>query len=236
MKRRNWFLGITFLLSAAFIIALNVTGFEEITVPGIITTILSIALVVESLVHRHLAILPIPIGALYIVYQEPFDLPYIEIKIIVIIVVCLSLAIFFLMPKKQPFISVQVDNEGPSYRNVDTSTSDENYVHASADFGSVTKYLHGEAISGGDFKCNFGNLIIYFDQAKLASIGAHIQVECNFGQLIIYVPSHWPIKNLVGAALGVSDVKGAQPNPDSTLPLLTVNGHVSFGDFEIRYI
>jgi predicted membrane protein len=234
MKRRSWFWGITFLLSAAFIIALNVTGFDEITIPGIITTILSIALVVESIVHRHLAILPIPFGALYYVYQVPFNFPYIDIKFIILAVICLSLAIFFLTPRhKKPSIHVEAD--GFAYTS-DGSTNEDNYVQAATEFGNVTKYLHGEAISGGDLKCNFGNLTIYFDQAHLAPGGATIQVACSFGQTIVYVPSNWPVKNLVSTALGSSEVKGKSPSASSGMPVLTLNGHVSFGDFEIRYI
>jgi hypothetical protein len=114
MKRRSWFWGISFLLTAAFIIAVNVTGFDEITIPGIITTILSIALLVETIVHRHYPIIPVPIGALYFVYQLPFNFPYIDIKYILVSVICLAFAIFFLSPRRKKTV-VQVEADGFAY-------------------------------------------------------------------------------------------------------------------------
>ncbi len=247
MKKRNWFWGIFFLLSAVFLVASQIYSFAEVGFVSILGTVLLVAIMVQSIIHRSFIGIFVPAAFLYEIYSKPLGLMDVSVWLLLLSAVLASIGlgiIFNRRPRYRMYRKNHVNNwqgccdKGGSVEKFTSSTEtiDDNAPYSRLSFGSSSKYLHGTAIKSGQFIVSFGELDVYFDQAQLDPAGAEIYLDCRFGELALYIPRSWNVKDSIQAGLGVvtNDTKSVHADPAA--PLLTLKGNVSLGEIGIHYI
>ncbi|MCL2332815.1 MAG: hypothetical protein FWC54_04950 [Actinomycetia bacterium] len=116
------------------------------------------------------------------------------------------------------------------------SNSDDDHPVCKVRFGSNSRYLHSNALSSGLFELSFGQLEVFFDQAKLAPEGAKIIVNVAFGEVKLYVPADWRIKNNGLSVSFTGGLEGVPLDAGQEGPTLEIEGSVSFGSLTIERV
>jgi predicted membrane protein len=75
---------------------------------------------------------------------------------------------------------------------------------------------------------------VYFDNAKIQSGNAVINVDVSFGDVNLFIPRSWNVVNEVHVFLG--DMKCSHNNVASDSPTVVIRGNISFGDTSIIYV
>ena len=234
MKNRNWFLGFFFVLAAIFLIASQTGSFGNIGVLSILAGILLVSLMVQSIVSLNYFGIFMPIAFLYMIFAKPLDFVYISPWQLIIAAVLTSIGFSILFHTK-PKYNKCWHGKGEGFSQT-TETIDDNNPYAKVSFGSSSKYLHSDCLKTGQFTVSFGELEVFFDQARLDPNGAEIFLDCSFGAIKLYIPKHWRVQDSLHASLGGVDNNTRTAKPDMDSPILNLTGNVQLGGIEISYI
>jgi predicted membrane protein len=225
------------LLAAAFIVANQFNGFEDIGAGSIIVTVLAAAFCVQCVASKSFAPLPIPVAVLYIVFQttlhESYDLPKMEPWVLILAAIFAAIGLAVLLPGKRKHFSCGKIHLG---RDWDTKTCDDNNIVINANFTGVSRYIHADALETARLSCSFGAIEVYFDQAALHPNGAEVICDCKFGAIVITVPKNWCVVDKINCTLGGVDHDVRRSAVSEGSPRLTVHGDVSLGGIEIKYV
>jgi hypothetical protein len=96
----SWGWGIFLLLVAALVLANQFGGFIELGFWSLAVAALAVAFFVQSLVKLNIASLPIPLAALYWIFQTPLELPEISFRPLVLVTLLTTVGLQVLLPKK----------------------------------------------------------------------------------------------------------------------------------------
>ena len=249
--------GLLLLLAAAFIIANHLGGFIEIGFWSILVAALALAYSIACLIKLKIDSLPIPLAILYIVLQNPLELPFINPWLLILAAVLAAIGLSVLLPKKhRGFVGVYTAKSGckriksdididDDDIDVDIDIDEDDYVVkedydnnpvVNVSFGGESRYLHADALETVHLNCKFGALEVYFDEAKLAPNGAKVFCNCNFGAIELYVPKEWRVKDDFSVVLGGGEVGRQRVEPAPDAPLLTIKGNVAFGAIEVKFV
>lgn len=201
--RKGWGWGVFLLLIAALVLANQIGDFVELGFWHIIISALSVAFLVQSLVDRSFGSLPIPLAALYFIFQgqlhEHLGFPTIEFWPLALVAILASAGLTALLPKKKWFKKkkrkknfVNVDISGDGY-NVDISDDGYSRDRESTIEGTGRVVIDDEGKSkmkveesGGDnnpsISVQFGGISRYLHSSALESA----DLSCNFGSLEVY--------------------------------------------------
>jgi membrane protein implicated in regulation of membrane protease activity len=233
MKHGNWFWGIFFVAAAVLIIASQVTSFARIGFWTIAAAVLLAAVFFQSLVRLNYFGVFISLALGYILFQLPLHLVYISPWLLLLAAVLLAIGFHTIFRTRPKNAAVRRRAAGGSgdYRTVEDIDDNNPYVKVS--FGASSKYLHADALRGGQFYCNFGALEVYFDQVHLAPEGAEIFVDCSFGEIKLFFPRSWQVEEKLHSGIGgvTSSFRG-KPAAEGA-PQITVTGNVSLGSLVI---
>jgi len=111
----------------------------------------------------------------------------------------------------------------------------DNNPSISVQFGSVTRYLHADALETVDLNCSMGNLEVYFDNVTLSPDGAEMEVNCSLGNIEVYLPREWRVIDNLGASLGNAEVDD-RFNDEDDAPTIRISGSASLGNIEVNRI
>jgi len=231
----------TFLLLAAVSIVFNqIDGFADIGIGSIIAAILSLAVMVQCIMHLRFAPLPIPLAVLYIVFQTPLELPYIKIWALVLASILASLGLAVLFPKKHRRNHCKDKHRSSSGNHrpqmQPENSSNENNPAVNVNFGSVSKRLHADNLETVQLNCNFGALKVFFDAVELAPTGAEVILNCSFGVIELFIPKHRRVIDKLNCTLGGVDIDKRFTNATENVPQITLTGNVSIGGIEVRWV
>jgi len=230
--------GIFLLLAAAFVLINQFDGFAGFGAGTIILAVLSVVFFVQCIAHLNFALLPIPLAVAYFVFREPCNLPYIQLKTLIIATVLASVGLSILLPRK--FKHRECGNKSrsgdqhPQMRTEDGG-NDNNPV-VSVNFGGISRRLHANSLETVQLHCNFGALEIFFDQAGISPNGVEAMLDCSFGAIKLIVPKNWRIIDKINCTLGGVDMETQYAAPEENAPQLTLTGSVSLGGIEVRFI
>jgi len=257
-----WGWGIFLILVAALVLTNQFGGFLELSVWSIIVAALAVAFFVRCIVDLSFGSLPIPIAALYYIFQVPLELPEISFWPLVLVTLLVTVGLHVILPNRKfrRIKSTFKNNSGIVFADDDGVISskhisgDEDHVkhddydgkieeggednnpRISVQFGGGSRYLHADSLETVMLDCSFGGLEVYFDHVQLSPKGAEAFLNCKFGAIELYVPAHWRIIDNMNASLGGVDIKNRRNNPDENAPTLKVTGNVSFGGVEVHRI
>lgn len=119
---------------------------------------------------------------------------------------------------------------GLSFSNI--SSSDDDYVHASAIFSGVEKAIHTDNFKGANVMALFGGVELDLRGVKAIETGCVINVTTLFGGAEIIVPENWNVI-VTGTPIfgGIQDkTKGSAANSVN----VTLNCTVAFGGLEVK--
>jgi predicted membrane protein len=253
-KISKWTWGLLFLLAAALIIANQVVGFVELGVFTIIIGVVCLAIIVQSIVNLSFSVLPLPLAALYFVFQDPLSLPDIGFGILLASAILATIGLSVLLPSKvkrktgyekryknrytKEFADdyeYDYEEDGETITQVVSDDKERNF-DINVQFGGISRYLRSDCLETVNLNCKFGGVDIYFDEVTLSPQGGKVHINCNFGGVELYVPREWRVSDHVSATLGGVDISGRrrhQPAPDA--PELTLTGNVAFGNVEVHF-
>jgi hypothetical protein len=95
--------------------------------------------------------------------------------------------------------------------------------------------LNADSLETVRLSCNFGAMEIYFNQVELSPNGAEADINCSFGGIQLFIPKHWQVIDKLHCTLAGVNVKSFTA-PAENAPRLTLNGSVSLGGVEVKYI
>jgi predicted membrane protein len=234
-KSANLIWGILLLLAAAFVLLNQFGYFAGIKVINIIIAALAIAIFVQCLVHLHFAPLPIPLAIMYIVLQNPLNLPYIQAWALITASILVTIGLSLLFPRKKHHKHYRC-TEDRNQKKQAGSESNDNNPSVSIIFGTLGRHLHADSLETAQLRANFGELEVFFDQVELNPKGAEVFINCNFGAIKLFVPKHWRIIDRLNCTLGAVELDVRFATPTENSPQLTLIGSVSLGEINIRYI
>jgi hypothetical protein len=236
-KISNLFWGIIFLLVAAFVLTNNYIGFDNIGIGKIIISILALAFIVQCIARLHIAPIVIPIAVLYFIFREPLGLPVIQTWKLIAAAALTFMGLNILLPKRRG--CNQCNNSGESgdqqQKKIPADGSKDNNPYVGVNFGSVSRSLNADSLETVRLSCNFGAMEIYFNQVELSSNGAEADITCSFGSIQLFIPRHWQVIDRLNCTLAGVNLKSLTAPADNA-PRLTLNGSVSMGGIEVKYI
>lgn len=256
-KRRAWGWGVFLILIAAFLLANQLGGFVELGFWSVLVSAIAVAFIVECFANLTLGSLPIPIAALYYIFQEPLGFPIINLwPTLVLVTLLTTIGLHILLPNrwfhkhKDADVVFGFSHEGDigdtseKYKTYDGINAEasvdesggENNPRISVQFGGISRYLHADALETAHLECNFGSLEVYFDNVTLSPNGADVYISCKFGNIELYVPCEWRVVNDVTASLGNAEVPAVRREKAEDAPVLRLRGNVSLGNMEIHMI
>ncbi|MDR2543753.1 MAG: hypothetical protein LBC80_09955 [Treponema sp.] len=235
----NLIWGTFLLLAAGFLLFNQFDNFMNISVGSIIVSILALAFIVQCIAHLRFAFLPIPIAVLYVIFQAPLELPFVQTRIVVIASILASIGLAILFPKKNCCNHFKFKHYSGSKNHqpisIENSNNDNN-PSVNVNFGHVSRRLQADNLETAEFNCNFGALEIFFDQVNLSPNGAVVDLNCSFGAIQLLVPKNWHIIDRLNCSLGGVNIDKNFSAQSDNIPQLTLNGSVSMGGIEVKCI
>lgn len=234
MKNRNLFWGLFFILSAVFVIGIQMGSFVHIGFISILATVLLAAIFIHSVLDVEFFGMFISLALLYMIYRQPLHMPDISPWLLLLAAVFAGMGFSFIFHthrKKSFCCRTGLENFEKTNEDIDN-----NYPCVKVSLGSSSKYLHADCLRGGQFTCSLGDLEVFFDQVQLSPDGAEIFVECSLGAIELYIPRSWRVIDNTRASLGSIENNTRLNQVTENSPRLTITGNVSLGSMEIHYI
>jgi len=232
--------GIFLLLAAAFLIINQSDNFMDIGFGSIIISVLSIILIVQCIANFQFAFLPIPLAALYYIYQIPLDLPAVQLKFLVIASILASVGLAIMIPGKhiKKSFKFKLGDSGKSHHQKTSTenTKEGNNQSIKVNYGSISRRICADNLETVELNCNFGAMEIFFNQAVLSPNGAVVDLSCSFGAILLVIPKNWKVVNQLNCSLGGVDMDNNFSISSENAPQLTITGNVSLGGVEISSI
>jgi hypothetical protein len=230
------FWGVLLLLAAALVLTNNFIGFADIGIGSIIIAILALAFIAQCIARLHIAPLVIPIAVLYFIFWEPLGLPEIRTWKLAAAAALAFIGLNVLLPKKRCYNQCNdSDGSGDQQKKIPTEGNNDNNPYVSVNFGAISRTLAADSLETARLSCNFGAMEIFFNHAELSPNGAELDISCSFGGIQLFIPRHWRVINKMNCALAGVDIKSFSV-PAENAPRLTLNGSVSLGGVEVKYI
>ena len=123
---------------------------------------------------------------------------------------------------------------GDEKRARSTMTEDGEHFECNVSFCENTHVVSLPRLSSGEANVSFGELTLDLTQCDEIADGCELDLNCSFGELKLLVPKSCKIVQDSDAAFGTIDFSG-HPDPDAATTI-ELDGNVSFGHMEIRYI
>jgi len=233
----NLFWGILLLLAAAFVLTKNFVGFADIGVGSIVIAILALAFIVQCLARLHIAPIVIPLAILYFIFRERLGLPVIQTWKLVAAAILAFIGLNFLIPQGRRSCNQCNDSGGSKdqQQKIPTEGNNDNNPYINVNFSAISRSLIADSLETVRLSCNFGSMEIFFNQAELSPNGANAFINCSFGGIQLFIPRHWQVIDKMSCTLAGVDIKSFAA-PAENAPRLTLNGSVSFGGVEVKYI
>jgi len=240
--------GVFWLLIAALILSNYFGGFVELGFWSVVVAAFAVAILVHSLVNLAFAWIPIPIAALYYIFQAPLGFPFVPFWTVVVVTLLVTIGLHIILPRRfaigKHFVHVWSDGKnskkcigvdiGDESDALVKESEDENNPTIEVQFGRHSRYLHSDNLTSADLRCNCGSLEVYFDHAQLNPEGARVEARCRLGTIELYIPGNWRVINNLSTSLGNAEIDGRLFSDDENAPLLTITGSVTLGNVEIH--
>ncbi|GHU40819.1 membrane protein [Clostridia bacterium] len=250
MKSGKLFWGLICLFAAAYLI-LN----QLFILPGGLVRLAMAAvfllITIKGLAKMNFTEILLPIAGILILYRHEFLLwfglrisPWTILTAAVLAGIGLSM-IFggghrrFRIGDGKGFIGTEEDKEyrehsgKEHFERVENGT-DHARIHVKAIFGSVVKYVNTDCFEHAFVECSFGGMKIFFDNAKIPSGNAIIDLGIAFGGAELYLPKEWTLVNRAHAVFGGIEEKNQNGSVGG--PTVTLTGNVNFGGVTVIYV
>ena len=236
----NFLWGVFLLLAAAFVLTNKYISFAGIGIGRIVIAVIALAFIIQCLTRLHIAPLVIPIAVLYFIFKEPligFGLPDIQTWKVIAAAALAFIGLNILLPRGRRSCNHSNDSCGSKdqQREIPTESNNDNNPYINVNFSAVSRSLTADSLETVRLSCNFGALEVFFNQAELSPNGANAFINCSFGGIQLFIPRHWQVIDNMSCTLAGVDIKSFAA-PAENAPRLTLNGSVSLGGVEVKFI
>lgn len=232
MNKRNVFWGLFFILAAILIFINQIGFFPGVSMIDIFLTVLMTAIIIVSVRRINFWGILLPLAIILIIYSEELNITQVEPWSVLLVAFLISFGLSLVFNKHGLF-SVHFNGKD-SFTNTVENDQDSNIINCSTSFGECIKYVNSENFERANISCSFGDIKMYFDNAKIPSGKANIYLNVSFGDLVLYIPREWNVENRVRVLFG--DIDTTMNNVVEDSPLVTIHGNISFGDVKIIFV
>ncbi len=152
---------------------------------------------------------------------------------IVVVLFGLGLLIDALRKPKKPRFSFTHSND-KSDKAHSTFCEEDEHFDCSVSFCENTYVISRPRLSSGEASVSFGELTLDLSQCEEIADGCELDLSCSFGELNLLVPKSCQVVPDFSTSFGSLDFSG-HPDPDAHT-VIRLDGSVSFGNIEIRYV
>lgn len=231
MKNRNIFWGLTFIFAAAFILLNNMGYFRGMDLFTILITVFLVCFMVKSIRPMNFFGILIPLACLCIIYDEELHLEAITPFPILFAAVSASIGLSFIFPN-HPGKNGHIFH-GDAFSGSTEHINDPD-INCTVTFGDASKYIDAPDFRQAYLKCTFGSLKVFFDHTQVDGDSAEIYVDNSFGETELFLPKEWNV--ILEATASFGDIDEIHRTTTAGFPVVTIRGHVSFGECKIHYI
>ncbi len=229
---RNLFWGLLFIFAAVLILINQLGYFPGVSMVDVFFTVIMIVIIIRSVRRLNFWGIFFPLGIILIINYDQLNIPNIQPWSILLAAFLISLG-FSLLFNRSKIVYIHSRNKN-AFSDTVENHQDSNVINCSTKFGDCIKYVNSENFERANINCTFGDVKMYFDNAKIPSGEAKISLNVSFGDLVLYFPREWNVENKVHVIFGEIDNNKREITADS--PLVTIHGNVSFGDVRIVYV
>lgn len=232
MKKERIFWGILFILMGIFLIISKLGYFPNVNVFSLLLTAFLVVVIVKSLLRLKFAGVLFPIAFICIIYDKQLGITNITPWTVLIVALLGSIGLSMIFHKPTKWVNMECDCDDYKFEKIDVE--DESHVRFKNSFGGSIKYINTDNFEQADFKCSFGALKVYFDNATMSNNNAIIRINASFSGVELYIPKNWRVENKTNVFLASIDEKNR--NNEIITNTLTLVGDINFSGVEIIYI
>lgn len=235
--KKNYFWGIFLVLAAAYLIISRLGYLPVAGVFTIIATIVCIAAFVHSLLHLSFGGMLFPLAFICILYDEPLGITAITpwTVLLAALLGTIGLNLIFSRAKWKKHWNHHKNYMTGEREHFDNGENIEGeYIYMKSSFGSLLRYVTSDNLRCAELESNFSGVKIYFDNAKVPSGNATLNLDVNFSGVELFVPQNWKIINHLGSSFGGVSEKGKTPSGEAVT--LTLEGENSFSGITVYYV
>ena len=186
--------GFFWLLIAGLVLANFFGGFADLSVWSIIIASIAAIVLFHCIISLSLATIPIPLAALYYIFQPTLNLPEVTFWTLAIVTLLVTIGLHVMLPRRfrdGNVINVNfgTNNDGRSYRkkhkNKCNVKVEDGEVIINGDFDETnekTKIEEGDDVNNPYINVSFGAAVRYLHSDCLESA----ELSCSFGSLEVY--------------------------------------------------
>lgn len=236
MKRERIFWGALLILIGVFMIVSKLGYFTNVSVLSLVLTIFLVAVIVKSIPHLNFSGILFPIAFICIIYDKQLGITNITPWTVLIAALFGSIGLSMIFHRHNKWVNVNFDNDDykDDYKFEKIDVEDESHISFKSSFSGSVKYINTNSFEQADFKCSFGAMKVYFDNATMSGENAVVRLNVSFSGIELYIPKNWRVENKTNVLLGAIDEKNK--NNQVTTNTLTLIGDISFSGVEIIYV
>jgi hypothetical protein len=115
------------------------------------------------------------------------------------------------------------------------NSKDDSEIFVDVNFGSTVKHVNTKDFKHANFKCSFGSITAYFDDADIKKDKAIIEISASFSGIELYIPKTWHIINSINSNLAGVQEKNS-PHLGENPKTVTLVGQLNLSGVEIIYV
>lgn len=227
-KFNKIFWGLFFLVSAGFVMLNQFDRYINVGILPLILAILILAVLIKSIYPPRFFGIMFSIAGLVLLYDNIYGIEGITTWPVLFTALLSSIGLSIIFGKHY--------NPKSCDKHFDKVINDldEDNVYIDLKFGSSIKYVNTDNFKEANLNCKFGDLAIYFNNAKIKGDSAIINLDASFSGVEIYIPKEWKVINNIDNNLaGIEEKNNSNSETNKTV---TITGRVSFAGVEIIYI
>lgn len=231
MKTSKIAWGLFFVAMAALII-LNQTGIiGEISIVGIIISLLLVPVIITGIKNKNFFFMFIPLSIIAILFDEPLGIEKFTPWPLLACALFLSIGFHILFPAKNKWKTEKFDNS----QNWQAESSDGDHICFQNRFAGSVKYVTSKTFKDVNIRSSFGGMKVYFDNAEMYANEATAVIVSDFSGIELYVPKEWNVVSKLSFSFGGIDEKG-EKNSVKNGKTLILEGNVKFAGVTVIYV
>lgn len=237
MKKERIFWGVLFVVIGIFLIISKLGYFPNVNVFSLLLTALLVVIIVRSIPRLNFAGILFPIAFICIIYDKQLGITNITPWTVLLAALLGSVGLSMIFHKHINWDNSKWGNtkcHSKDYEFDKIDVEDEGHIRFKTSFGGSVKYINTNKFEQADFKCSFGALKVYFDNAVMSGNSAVVRLDASFSGVELYVPKAWKVQKKANVFLGAVDEKNR--SSETTTNILTLVGDINFSGVEIIYI
>lgn len=234
--KKNLFWGVFLVLAGVYLVVSQMGYLPEVGVFTLVFTIVCLAVLVASIPHLSFGGILFPLAFIGILYDEQLGITAVTPWTILLaaLLAVIGLHLLFGRFRKKHIYPKYNGNDSRHWKQADSGSLDGESIYIRVSFGSVIRYVTSEDLQTAYINASFGAAKVYFDNARIPSGNATVNIDSSFSGVELYVPKSWQVINHVSSSFGAVDEKNKHTG--ELTATLTLEGSNSFGGITIIYV